>query len=152
MLKTGSEAPEFSLEDADGQPTSLASLLEDGPLILYFYPADFTPGCTKEACDIRDIHHQITGAGLQVVGISPQDGATHRRFQDKLALPFKLLCDPNKEAIRAYDVNGPLGIGTRRATYLIDTDKKIIDAVLADLRVERHREFIEKAVAMHEAD
>ncbi|MCA8836801.1 MAG: peroxiredoxin [Proteobacteria bacterium] len=151
MLKNGIKAPDFELEDADGNTVSLASLLSDGPLILYFYPADFTPGCTKEACEIRDIHHKIAGAGLQVVGISPQDGATHRRFQDKFALPFRLLCDPRKSVIKAYDVDGPLGIGTRRATYLIDSSGSILDGVLADIRIERHRQFIENAIRLREA-
>lgn len=151
MKKPGSQAPQFVLEDADGNDVSLRDLLSDGPLILYFYPADFTPGCTREACEIRDIHKDITAAGLQVVGISPQEGATHRRFQDKHALPFLLLCDPDKQAIKAYGVDGPLGIGTRRATFLIDESGIIVDAVLADIRIERHREFIEKAVALRTA-
>lgn len=148
MKKPGMTAPAFTLEDADGLDCSLAELLSNGPLILYFYPADFTPGCTREACEIRDIHTMITGAGLQVVGVSPQDGATHRRFQDKHSLPFRLLCDPKKHAIRAYGVDGPLGIGTRRATFLIDTSGIIIDAVLADIRIEKHRAFIEKAIEL----
>ncbi len=146
MKKPDTAAPNFVLEDADGSEVSLRDLLEDGPLILYFYPADFTPGCTREACEIRDIHNQITSVGLQVVGISPQDGATHRRFQDKHSLPFRLLCDPDKLAIKAYGVDGPLGIGTRRATFLISEDGTILDAVLADIRIERHREFIERAI------
>ncbi len=151
MLKPGSQAPAFTLQDADGNEVSLQSLLANGPLILYFYPADFTPGCTREACDIRDMHNRITGVGLQVVGVSPQDAASHRRFRDKYELPFLLLCDPDKTAIKAYDVDGPLGIGTRRGTYLIDADGTIEDAVLADLRVERHKAFIDKAVELREA-
>ncbi len=150
MLKPGQKAPDFDLTDANEQRTTLTGLLANGPLILYFYPADFTPGCTKEACEIRDIHGDITRVGLQVVGISPQDGATHRRFADKFELPFPLLCDPDKEAIKAYDVDGPFGIGTRRATFLIETDGTIKDAVLADVRIERHRAFIETAIKLRE--
>ena len=78
MLKVGSKAPQFVLYDDQGQETSLSDLLRDGPLILYFYPADFTPGCTKEACSIRDIHNDIQSVGLQVAGISPQDEASHQ--------------------------------------------------------------------------
>ena len=147
MLEPGSQAPDFELPDADGNIHSLSNLLAHGPLILYFYPADFTPGCTKEACSIRDIHDDITGVGLTVVGISPQDGATHRRFADKFALPFPLLCDPEKQAIKAFDVNGPFGMGTRRATFLIGEDGQILDAVLADISIDRHQNFIEKAIA-----
>ena len=74
MLKPGAIAPEFILPDENGIDVSLSSLLNEGPLILYFYPADFTPGCTKEACAFRDLHGDIVGVGLQVVGVSPQDG------------------------------------------------------------------------------
>ena len=84
MLKVGSKAPDFILPDEDGDDVSLVGLLEQGPLILYFYPADFTPGCTKEACSIRDIHSDLTAVGLQVVGISPQDDESHARFREKI--------------------------------------------------------------------
>ena len=147
MLKAGEKAPEFELPDADGNVLGLRSLLQHGPLILYFYPADFTPGCTKEACSIRDIHDDITSVGLTVVGVSPQDGDTHKRFSEKFDLPFPLLCDPGKEVIKAYDVNGPFGMGTRRATFLIGKDGYILDAVLADINIDRHQTFIENAIA-----
>ena len=150
MLDIGSHAPDFTLEDESGQSVSLSDLLADGPLILYFYPADFTPGCTKEACSIRDIHNDIQAVGLRVVGISPQDADSHRRFRDEHQLPFTLLCDPDKVAVKMFDVDGPLGFGVRRATFLINQDKTIQDAVLADIRTGRHAEFIEKAVMLRE--
>ena len=151
MLDAGSRAPEFMLQSHEGIDTSLSELLQDGPLILYFYPADFTPGCTKEACSIRDIHKDIQAAGLNVVGISPQDEASHARFREEHNLPFILLSDPDKVAIKMYDVDGPFGIGVRRATFLINQDQTIKDAMLADVRVSRHTEFIEKAVILREA-
>jgi len=147
MLSTGKLAPEFELPDQDGQPRRLADLLGGGPMILYFYPADFTPGCTREACDLRDLHGQILGAGLRVVGISPQSPESHRRFRAEHSLPFTLLSDEGKVAIKAYDVDGPLGIGVRRATFLIDARRRILDAVLADLRIGRHQEFVQRAIA-----
>ena len=147
MLAKGDKAPEFSLPDHDGNTVTLQSLLENGPLVLYFYPADFTPGCTKEACDIRDMHDDISDVGLQVVGVSPQDSESHTRFRDKHELPFMLLDDTDKTAIRAYGVNGPLGFGVRRATFLIDTDATIKDVVVADLMIGRHGDFIREAVA-----
>lgn len=148
MLQPGDKAPDFTLEDSDGVSVSLTDMLSNGPLILYFYPADFTPGCTREACSIRDIHDDIQSVGLQVVGISPQDAASHQRFRDQHELPFRLLCDPGKVAVRAYDVDGPLGIGVRRATFLIKQDREIEDAVLADLRIDRHKAFIENAIEL----
>jgi peroxiredoxin Q/BCP len=150
MLEVGSKAPEFVLPDDEGGETSLSDLLKDGPLILYFYPADFTPGCTKEACSIRDIHDDIQSVGLQVAGISPQDVASHQKFRDEYGLPFKLLSDPDKVAVKMYDVDGMFGVGVQRATFLINQDRTIKDAVLANLRIGRHQEFIEKAVILRE--
>ncbi|MCH7536693.1 MAG: peroxiredoxin [Proteobacteria bacterium] len=150
MLKAGSRAPEFILPDANGVDTALSDLLQNGTLLLYFYPADFTPGCTKEACSIRDLHNDIQSVGLQIVGISPQDGDSHRRFRDEHNLPFILLSDPEKVAIKMYDVDGPFGVGVRRATFLINQDRTIRDAVLADVRIGRHTKFIEKAVILRE--
>lgn len=146
MLAPGTTAPDFTLPDQDGRSHRLAGLLQDGPLILYFYPADFTPGCTKEACDLRDLHTRILGAGLRVVGVSPQSPESHRRFRDEHGLPFTLLSDERKVAVHAYDVDGPFGIGVRRATYLIDREGRIVDAVLADLRIGRHQQFVERAI------
>ena len=150
MLQPGTRAPDFTLETSSGGEVSLSELLTQGPLILYFYPADFTPGCTKEACAIRDIHDDIISAGLRVVGVSPQDADSHERFRDKHKLPFELLCDPDKEVVRKFDVDGPLGIGVRRATFLISQDGRIQDAVLADIRIGRHAEFIERAITLRE--
>ena len=147
MLKAGDRAPNFTLPDQDRRKVALAQLLEDGPVVLYFYPADFTPGCTKEACTIRDMHDEIAAAGMRVVGIAPQDAASHARFRDKHGLPFTLLADPEKTVIKAYDVDGPLGIGVRRATFLVGADGAIKDAVLADIRIGRHEEFIRAAIA-----
>jgi len=147
MLKKGDKAPEFTLPDQDGKPRRLADLLAGEALILYFYPADFTPGCTREACDLRDLHTQILGAGLRVVGISPQSVDSHRKFSKEFSLPFTLLSDETKQAVKAYGVDGPLGIGVRRATFLIDAKGKVLDSVLADLRINRHREFVENAIA-----
>ena len=150
MLKPGDNAPDFTLTDQDGNDMTLSKLLEDGPLLLYFYPADFTPGCTKEACDIRDMHDDISDVGIRVVGISPQDEDSHNRFRLKHQLPFTLLADTNKIAVKAYGVDGPMGIGVRRATFLIDEDGRIENVVLADLRIGKHGDFIRHAVSQRE--
>jgi len=146
MLKNGTRAPEFALEDQHGKRHTLKSLLADGPLILYFYPADFTPGCTKEACTFRDLQKDLVAARLRVVGVSPQDAASHQRFAEKHDLNFPLLADPDKKAVKAYDVDGPLGFGVRRGTYLIDADGTIRDSVLADLRIAEHEAFVKRAL------
>jgi peroxiredoxin Q/BCP len=147
MLKNGTQAPEFDLADQDGKRHTLKSLLKDGPIILYFYPADFTPGCTKEACSFRDLQKDLVAANLRVVGVSPQDAESHKRFAAKHNLNFPLLADPDKKAVKAYDVDGPLGFGVRRGTYLIGKDGKVQDSVLADLRIAEHEAFVQRALA-----
>lgn len=151
MLEIDARAPEFTLPDHTGQSVSLSTLLSAGSLILYFYPADFTPGCTREACSIRDLHTQIQSAGLNVAGVSPQGPETHRKFREKYQLPFRLLSDTEKVVIRMYEVRGPLGLGVRRATYLIDQDRWIRAAVLADFRIGLHEDFVRKAIALSAA-
>ena len=148
MLAMGGRAPEFTLPDQTERSVSLSTLLRNGPLILYFYPADFTPGCTREACALRDLYSEIQQAGLDVAGVSPQDPASHRAFREKHQLPFTLLSDVGKAVVRMYDVNGPLGFGVRRATYLIDQARYIRAAVLADFRIAEHADFVHRAVAM----
>lgn len=146
MLEKGAMAPEFELPDQDGRRHTLESLLADGPVVLYFYPADFTPGCTKEACSFRDLHQELLRAKLRIVGVSPQDVDSHRRFADRYHLNFLLLADPDKTVIKAYDLDGPLGFGVRRGTYLIGRDGRVRDSVLADLRIGAHEDFVRAAI------
>jgi len=148
MIKAGERAPEFTLPDETGKDRSLTELLSTGAIVLYFYPADFTPGCTRQACTLRDLHSEIESAGLRVVGVSPQSPATHAKFRAKYNLPFVLLSDEHKTVIKMYGVNGPLGLGVRRASYLIDAGRRIRDAVLADFRIGRHSDFVRKAVML----
>jgi thioredoxin-dependent peroxiredoxin len=148
MIKAGERAPEFTLPDDTGKDRSLTELLSGGALVLYFYPADFTPGCTRQACTLRDIHSELESAGLRVVGISPQSPESHARFKAKYQLPFVLLSDEQKTVVKMYGVNGPLGLGVRRATFLVDGSRRIRDAVLADFRIARHQEFVQKAILL----
>jgi thioredoxin-dependent peroxiredoxin len=148
MLALGTRAPEFTLPDQDGRNVSLTTLLNFGPLILYFYPADFTPGCTKEACAIRDLHADLLKCGIEVAGVSPQPPESHRDFKARYKLPFTLLSDCEKFVIQMYDLNGPLGLGVRRGTYLIDQGRHIRDAIVADFRIGHHETFIRRAAAL----
>ena len=151
MIKAGERAPEFTLPDETGKDRSLTELSSARAMVLYFYPADFTPGCTRQACVLRDIHSEIESAGLRVVGISPQNPQSHAKFKAKYHLPFVLLSDEQKTVIKMYGVNGPLGVGVRRATYLIDASRRIRDAVLADFMIARHAEFVRKAIMLRAA-
>src|ERR1700733_11267444 len=109
MLKVGTRATECTLADQDERDTSLSTLLNRGTLILYFYPADFTLGCTRQAVAIRDLHAQMQRVGLYVAGISPTPPARHRAFRQRYELLFTLLSDPQKTVIDMYGVNGALG-------------------------------------------
>jgi len=146
MLGIEQKAPEFTLPDQDGKDVTLTGLLKDGPVILYFYPADFTPGCTREACSIRDLHREIGLAGLKVAGISPQSPDSHRRFRDKYNLPFTLLSDETKAVIRMFGVNGPLGFWVQRVTYLVNQERLIKGLVKAHFSIAEHEAFIRKAI------
>ena len=146
MLAIGTRAPDFTLPDQEGRTVTLLHLLCLGPLILYFYPADFTAGCTREACQIRDLYPQIEAAGLQVAGVSPQNPASHRAFREKYHLPFTLLSDEERSVADLYGVRGPFGLGLRRATFLIDSGAIIQDALCADLRIAAHAQFVRSAV------
>jgi thioredoxin-dependent peroxiredoxin len=148
MIHAGERAPEFTLPDETGTDRSLTELLRAEALVLYFYPADFTPGCTRQACTLRDLHADIERAGLRVVGISAQSPQSHAKFKAKYQLPFTLLSDQQKTVAKMYGVNGPLGIGVRRATFLIDASRRIRDAVLADFMISRHADFVRKAVML----
>ncbi len=147
MLQVADIAPEFTLPNEDDVPVSLASLLTDGPLVLYFYPADFTPVCTMQACAFRDRYKDIEQAGVRIVGVSPQSAASHRRFRDMFSLPFPLLHDENREVIKAFGVEGFFGLGVRRATFLIGQDRRILERVVADLLLGSHMDLIRQVVA-----
>jgi peroxiredoxin Q/BCP len=147
MLKVGDIAPDFSLPDHSGQVVSLKGLLAKGPVLLYFYPADFTPVCTREACAFSAVEPELAKAGVSLIGISPQDQATHTRFRERYSLPFPLLADPDKQVIRAYDCNGLLGFGVSRVTYLIGKDGRIQEAAKAALRVAPHLDLAKRAAS-----
>ena len=126
-IEEGKAAPEFSLEDTDGKRVSLGDF-RGQYVVVYFYPRDDTPGCTKEACGFRDLHDSIRARGAEVVGISPDDGAAHRKFTDKYDLPFTLLCDPGKEVMERYGawgektMYGKKTVGVIRSTVIVAPD------------------------------
>jgi peroxiredoxin Q/BCP len=118
----GEPAPDFTLPGPGGAPVSLAELLRSGPVVLYFYPKDQTPGCTMEACAFRDAIDAFADAGAQVVGISRDDEASHARFAAKHKLPFLLLSDTTGEVHTRYGVTKKLGLIPDRTTFVIDGD------------------------------
>ena len=149
MLHIGDPAPDFELPDQDARPVRLSQHLAQGPVLLYFYPADFTPVCTREACGFRALQPQLEQQGAAVIGISPQDSASHARFRQRHSLAFTLLSDPDKRVIRAYGCDGPLGFGVRRVSYLIGADGRIKARMHAAFRVSRHLALAGDLLAKH---
>ena len=133
MLEIGTQAPDFTLPDQNGDLHSLSDY-RGQKVILYFYPRDMTAGCTKQACAFGDLYPQFREKGAVVIGISKDIVASHKRFEQKHGLPFTLLSDTELVAIQAYDVwkekklYGKVSMGVVRTTYLIDEDGRIVKA------------------------
>jgi len=126
-LSVGNTMPEFSLKDQDGNWFHSRELLGEKPLVLFFYPKDFTPGCTAEACAFRDQYEDFTDAGALVIGISSDSQASHRNFAKRHRLPFILLSDPKKEVRRKFRVkNRLLNLLPGRETFVVDKNGKIV--------------------------
>ena len=123
-LAVGTDAPAFTTKDTNGNTVSLSDFAGK-TVVLYFYPKDDTPGCTKQACSFRDAKSEYTSKGIVVLGVSADDEAGHQAFTNKYNLNFPLLADTNKSIITAYDVDG--GGYAKRVTYIIDGSGKIID-------------------------
>ncbi|HEX6333815.1 MAG TPA: thioredoxin-dependent thiol peroxidase [Flavisolibacter sp.] len=148
-LKEGQKAPAFSGIDQDGNKVSLADL-KGKKVVLYFYPEDDTPTCTVQACNLRDNYGLLKKNGFTVIGVSPDDVAKHRKFQEKYDLPFTLLADPKHSIIRKYGVWGEKNLygrnymGIHRTTFVID-EKGIIRKIFLRPRNKAHAEEIVKA-------
>ena len=146
--QTGQPAPDFQLQDQNGNDVKL-SRLRGKNVVLYFYPKDDTPGCTREACDFRDEHSALEKAGAVVLGVSPDDTKSHQKFATKFSLPFPLLADTERQVCDAYGVWGEKSLygrkflGVTRATFLIDTEGKLA-RVWPKVKVDGHvKEILE---------
>ena len=135
-------APDFTVQDQDGREVSLSSY-RGKKVVLYFYPKDDTPGCTTQACDIRDHRTEIESKGAVVLGVSPDSPAKHRKFREKYGLPFTLLADEDHSIADAYGVwgektfYGKKYLGNNRTTFIIDEDGRIMK-VFPDVKAEAH--------------
>ncbi|MEX1023892.1 MAG: peroxiredoxin [Planctomycetota bacterium] len=146
MLTIGMAAPNVKVPDGEGRLSLLKKVATKGPLVIFFYPKDFTPGCVKQACMLRDLHGELAAQGIRVLGVSHQDEASHARFRAAHDLPFELIADVDRRLIKAFEVEGPFGL-VRRTTYLVDREGRIADAVRADFRIDRHEAFVRRAIA-----
>lgn len=145
-LKVGDKAPEFTSVNEDGNPISLSDY-RGKKIVLFFYPKDDSPGCTKEACSIRDDYRSIQKAGYEVLGISPDKDTKHRKFIDKYEFQYSLVADPEKKIIEAYGLWGPkkfMGrevIGVHRTTFLVDAEG-IIEEIITKVKTKDHAKQI----------
>lgn len=146
MPAAGDPAPDFTLQDQHGQEITL-SALRGHPVVLYFYPKDDTPGCTKEACAFRDARADWEALGAKVLGVSPDTVADHKKFAEKYSLPFTLLADPGRAVCEAYGIwkeknmYGRKSFGVVRSTFVIDKDGKIVK-VFPRVRVDGHSDAV----------
>ena len=137
-LGVGDRAPDFSLPASGGKIVTLSELLAKGPVVVFFYPKDDTPGCTAEACGFRDTHKDFLRAGAEVVGISSDSVDSHARFASKHALPMTLLSDVGGKVRAHYGVRASLGIIPGRATFVIDRSGIVRFVLVSQLRAEAH--------------
>ena len=148
ILKTGDIAPQFEGTDQNGNQVSLNGL-KGNKVVLYFYPKDDTPGCTAEACDLRDNYDHLMKKGYKVLGVSPDNLKSHQKFAEKFNLPFPLLPDPDRTIIEAYGVWGPkkfLGKsfdGVLRTTFII-SEEGLIEEVISKVDTKNHTQQILK--------
>jgi len=134
QLTEGARAPVFEGKDQDGKWVSLEDF-KGKKVVLYFYPKDDTPGCTAEACNLRDNYNDLLSRGFAIVGVSPDDEKSHSRFRKKYDLPFSLISDPDKSILQAYDawgeknMYGKKTLGVLRSTYVIDESGNILKII-----------------------
>lgn len=153
MIQEGEKAPDFTATDQDGNTISLKDF-KGRKVVLYFYPKDNTPGCTTEACNLRDNFEELTSKGFVVLGVSADPESSHKKFASKFRLPFTLLADPGKEIINAYGVWGQKNLygvkfmGLKRTTFLIDEEGKVFK-IFKRPKNRAHSEEILKALEDH---
>lgn len=137
-VAVGSQAPDFTLPNQNGDPVTLSALLREGPVVLYFYPKDETPGCTVQACAFRDQHQDFLEAGATVVGVSTDSVQSHRSFSSRHALPFILLADADDRVRSSYGVAKTLGLFKGRVTFVIDSTGEVLHSFDSQIQPRRH--------------
>ncbi|MDQ6784129.1 MAG: peroxiredoxin [Actinomycetota bacterium] len=147
-MHTGDQAPDFELADENGVSRSLHELLADGPVVLFFYPAAMTAGCTAEGCHFRDLKAEFSALGAQRVGVSADDVAKQKQFADRYELDFPLLSDVDRQVAEEYGVRRSFGpLPTRRATFVIGTDGRILEIIKSEVRMSVHADRALKVLA-----
>jgi peroxiredoxin Q/BCP len=151
-LKVNIKAPDFSLPDSEGKIFNLKSTLEEKEVVIFFYPKAFTAGCTAEACSFRDDYSFFRERNIAVIGISHDSEETQSRFLAKYRLPYLLLSDHNRKVCRLYDAVFPFGLLTKRVSYYINREGKILSVVDNLFNAGNHLETIRKKILSMEVN
>ena len=148
-MHKGDLVPDFTLPDQTGAPRKLSDLLANGPVVLFFYPAAMTYGCTKESCHFRDLAGEFTAVGAQPVGISADTVEKQEQFDQKESLGFPLLSDPDREVAAMFGVKRSVSfLRVKRSTFVIDTDRTILEVLHSEISMASHAD---KALALLKA-
>ncbi|MEV3923834.1 peroxiredoxin [Actinomadura coerulea] len=138
-MRPGDVVDDFELPDETGEPRTLTGLLAEGPVVLFFYPAAMTPGCTAEACHFRDVVAELAEAGARPVGVSADPVGKQKEFADRHSLGYPLLSDPSGEVRARFGVKRSVALlPTRRQTFVIDTDRRVLAVVKSEVRMNTH--------------
>jgi peroxiredoxin Q/BCP len=137
-MEIGDTAPDFELAADDGRTVKLSDELAKGPVVLFFYPKALTSGCTKESCHFRDLASEFSAAGAQRIGISADSVERQRKFSDKHSFDFTLLSDTDRAVARQFGVKRPGPLFNKRATFVIDTDRRVIDVIRSETNMDTH--------------
>jgi thioredoxin-dependent peroxiredoxin len=149
-MKPGEKAPDFELPDETGTMRKLGDLLVDGPVVLFFYPAAMTPGCTKESCHFRDLKSEFEEVGAQRVGISADKVEKQQEFSQKHSFDFPLLSDTDKAVAKQFGVKRGIG-PNKRTTFVIDRDGTVLDVISSELRMNDHADRALEVLRSHTA-
>jgi thioredoxin-dependent peroxiredoxin len=142
MLKVGGLVSDFELPDQDGAPRKLSEFLEKGPVVLFFYPAALSPGCTRESCHFRDLAAEFAAVGAQRVGISADGVEKQRAFADKHGFDYPLLSDRDGEVAAQFGVKRSLALlPNKRATFVIRTDRRIAEVITSEVNMAKHADL-----------
>ena len=146
-MRTGDLVPDFELPDQNGEARTLSEFLAKGPVVLFFYPAALTPGCTKESCHFRDLAAEFEAVGAQRLGISADPVEKQLRFSDKHSFDYPLLSDEDRQVATVFGVKRALSIlPNRRATFVIGTDRRVVEVITSEINMAKHADLALEAL------
>jgi thioredoxin-dependent peroxiredoxin len=150
-VRVGDRVPDFTATDQTGAIVRLSDLLDDGPVVLFFYPKAFTPGCTWESCHFRDLADEFAAVGARRIGISADDVSTQADFDSRHGLGFPLLSDPDRSIAKQFGVKRPGPLLNKRTTFVVDSDARLIDIFTSEFNMEAHADAALEALGRRQS-